>query len=161
MKFNKIVQNILSESLDVSDANSTEYKAFGEFKIYQDFYHNKTSKKVLAQGKFEDAFGKTAADAIKELAIKNNFVITKDDFVFNDKGDDDYFLNRLRIYGEYYCSDNNNGISIDLVSNTELYEKWKSGEIPLKLFTYTIYLDKLISQPVTNTEEYNIVSAFK
>lgn len=87
--------------------------------------------------------------------------IAKDEFVINDKMEDDNFLisDRLRIEGQYYCD--NNQKRIDLTENTELYEKWKSGEISLKLYTYFIYLDKLISQPVTNKEEYNIINAFK
>lgn len=154
-----IYEFIISESFNVSDNSYTEYKAFGEFKIYRDYYNK--SKKLVKHGKLEEAFGKTSGDAIKQLAINNNFEIAKDEFVINDKREDDNFLisDRLRIEGQYYCDNNQKRINLD--ENPELYEKWKSGKISLILYTYFIYLDKLISQPVTNAEEYDIINAFK
>ena len=48
IKFDKIYKSIISEAINVSDKSYTKYKAFGEFKIYRDYYNK--SKKLFKSG---------------------------------------------------------------------------------------------------------------
>lgn len=142
-KCEEICKNIISESAENS---SVRYKAYGYWQMNPDDYENGEGD-TYKTGVFDDYFGKTAVEAVRNLCDNESIKLYNIDITeINGK---------TEIVGSFYV--NSDFEEIKLEEDKEFYDKWKAGKVILFALNYQIVVQKLV---YSNLDEAEIKSIY-